>query len=521
VAGLVLAAVLLASALVGSPVGAVQPLQWSDVSDESGLGAALDDPGDDAYLHTASWGDIDGDRWPDFFVAGGPSTTEQTNYLFVNNRDGTFRRVAEDLLRWGNVAGAEDWVSGVAFGDVNRDGRLDMVVTHHFGTSAARGIAVAPRLYLNETDVGSGGNPDPVLRELTAEASGLTGVVSKAPHAEIQDFDNDRWPDVYLSIRNRATSPWVYRHEGVLSSDGQPSFVAPVDQGLTYHPGGPVADYDRDGRLDVFFEEFRPDTPSPVWLVRNITPISGNWLDVAVGTAQNSMGIGAKVEVYRAGTDELIGFNEISIGNGYSSSGPALVHFGLGAVPTVDLVVRLPFDSEVVRQDGVAANQLLQVGATGGGDPTIVVAPVADAYVSAAKPKKNFGASASLQVQGSGGRALTTYLRFTVADGPITSAKLRLKVTEGSTSGGTVSVVADSAWDERSVTFRNAPLVGGPAAPPIGAVKTGDLVEVDVSGLVTGAGTSSFAIVSDGRDAARYSSRETTSAPQLVLTSGT
>ncbi len=332
-------------------------LQFSDVTSQAGLSGIKS-------LGIAV-GDLNGDGWPDIFLAGGPTLTTQTNYLFVNNKDGTFRRADNNFFAW-QSNGEEDWVSGAALGDVNRDGKLDLVVTHHFGSSENQGIAVSPKLYLNRTNFSGSSNPDPVFEEVTSVA-GLTGFVSKAPHAEIQDFDNDAWPDIYLSIKNGADQPWIYKHNGTLDSLARPSFVAPANQGLTYYPGGPVADYDRDGKLDVFFEEFRADTLNPVWLLKNNTA-GGNWLDVKVSTSQNSIGIGAKVSVYKAGTEQLLGFNEISVGNGYSSSGPALVHFGLGSESSVDVKVQMPFGGQIFESKGVAANQMITLGGgTGGG----------------------------------------------------------------------------------------------------------------------------------------------------------
>jgi len=90
-----------------------------------------------------------------------------------------------------------------------------------------------------------------------------------------------------------------------------------------------------------------------------------NWLDVqVVGKEMKRMGIGAQVELYRAGqsgkAEALLGFREMSIGYGYASGQAAVCHFGLGELPEVDVVVTLPAGA-VIRREGVKANRKLVI----------------------------------------------------------------------------------------------------------------------------------------------------------------
>ena len=71
------------------------------------------------------------------------------------------------------------------------------------------------------------------------------------------------------------------------------------------------------------------------------------------------MGIGAKVKIFKAGTSTLIGFSEISPAYGFSSSQPAVAHFGLGSEVNVDVTVEMPFGGAVFTRDAVPANILL------------------------------------------------------------------------------------------------------------------------------------------------------------------
>ena len=59
-----------------------------------------------------------------------------------------------------------------------------------------------------------------------------------------------------------------------------------------------AADYNKDGRLDVFYDFFFTNVDGQL-LLRNQTG-SGHWLSLSLGRALGG-GIGAKVSVYRAG----------------------------------------------------------------------------------------------------------------------------------------------------------------------------------------------------------------------------
>ena len=153
--------------------------------------------------------------------------------------------------------------------------------------------------------------------------------------------------------------------------------------------------------------------------------------------------------------------------------------------------------------------------------------PVADAYVKDNSVTKNYGRATSLRVRSSG-PTIRSYLKFDLSgvSGTITSARLRLRVADTSTDGGTVFPVADDSWTERGITWSNAPAPGATPLAAIGAVPTaGTWVDVDVTGAVTGAlgadGTVSLAVGGGATNAVYYDSRESANDPQLVVTAST
>jgi hypothetical protein len=316
-------------------------LRFEDVTERAGLP-------EDLYGLGVAVADVNEDGRPDFFVP-------HSNRLFVSTGKERYREVTglRELFAHHPVH-PEDWPCGAAFADVNRDGRPDLVVSNHY--ERARN-----RLFLHE-GVREG---VPRFREVTKEA-GLGDIVpTKCPHVEFQDFDNDGWPDLYVSagwLEKGKFTPLIYRHQGL--EDGVPHFAPPrpVKGEMVYFPAGPSGDYDRDGRVDLFLIN---------WFKGNHSRLMHNesrkkrWLDVrVVGKRMNRMGVGARVCVYRAGragvAEGLLGCREVSTGYGYASGQPAVCHFGLDRAETVDVEVHFPGGGMVTRRR-VETNQILKV----------------------------------------------------------------------------------------------------------------------------------------------------------------
>lgn len=306
-------------------------------------------------------GDVNNDTWPDLFVSCGTGE----HRLFLNNGRGKFREVEalRAVIRWDNL-GREDFAAGACLADVNNDGLLDIVVGHHGKAPWTAPMAI--RMYLNR------GVKDGVPEFVDCTSTvGLTPLAMKAPHIEVHDFDNDGQPDIFTSIvkfQDGQPCPIIFRNQG--SNAGLPSFSndawsvndfptaedkalrqsgkffekALKEKKIIYMAAAPCADFDRDGKMDLFLANWWLESPS--LLLKNET-VGGQWLDVViVGKKVNRMGIGTRINAYRSGMfgqpKGLLGSREIAIGYGFCSGQEARAHFGLGQETKVDLEIVYP-----------------------------------------------------------------------------------------------------------------------------------------------------------------------------------
>lgn len=309
-------------------------------SNTSGLGLAI--------------GDVNQDNILDIFVAG-------SNRLFVSKEDGKYIEAHPGRFAMPTLDKGGDHC-GAVFGDLNGDDLLDLVTTEH-------GVPARMHIYVNKGI--KDGIPDLVEVSDTLAAGKVfpTGTEEdpiKATHVAIEDMDNDGKPDLFLAAvykdDNGVIQPVVLKNLSAKGGDLKLS-DPPFDQMIGYYAPAPVADYDRDGRLDIFMCSWFPLLRNS--LFHNITE-GGNWLTVAVegkGANLNPMGIGAIVRVYEAGHSgdprHQLGRHDIVVGTGYASTEEAVGHFGLGQAKEVD--VEVTWGAQKIQQANVAANQMLTI----------------------------------------------------------------------------------------------------------------------------------------------------------------
>ncbi len=265
------------------------------------------------------WGDYDNDGWPDLFVTNdmGP------NYLYHNKHDGTF----EDL---GIVSGTAVDSSGLEmgnmaadFGDFDRDGKLDLVVSRFGGQPVS--------VYWNQADKG--------FQDITYDAK--VGRPSFDPvkwGIGFADLDNDGWPDVVVAngnvapIVDKLPNEVRYRERlQLFRNQGDRTFEEIADaSGLNAGPlhsrrGIAFGDLNNDGNVDmVVYNEGGP----PSLFINETANTNHRVLFHLIGTKSNRAAIGARVTVYTASMTQIA---EVTGGNGYLSSNDQRLHFGLGS----------------------------------------------------------------------------------------------------------------------------------------------------------------------------------------------
>jgi PKD repeat protein len=153
--------------------------------------------------------------------------------------------------------------------------------------------------------------------------------------------------------------------------------------------------------------------------------------------------------------------------------------------------------------------------------PLVTLTAIADSTTNEANKSANFGTIVTVRVKDRTGASFRAHVKFDLAgvSGTVTSAKLRLFVTDPSGNGGSVYPVS-SSWTETGLTWNNQPALPASSIASLGPVAAGAWKEVDVTSAVSGTGQVSFALSGGTSDVAAYTSREGTSAnrPQLVLT---
>jgi hypothetical protein len=250
---------------------------FRDVSRESGIAAVI------GKGMGVAVNDYDGDGFADIFVAN--DGMEQ--FLFHNQRDGTF---AEKALEAG-VALSGDARSfagmGAAFADYDNDGRPDIVVTNLALEKYA--------LYRNE---GNGGF------SYTTLTSGLAAVTSRNSGwgVGMHDFDNDGAKDIFaaqghvLDNVERIQSGLHYLEPPALIAQRAGTFTA-IELGLPRVAGRGAAfgDIDNDGRMDVVVSVLGG---SPMVLYNRGTNRPGVTLKLR-GVTSNRDGAGATITADR------------------------------------------------------------------------------------------------------------------------------------------------------------------------------------------------------------------------------
>ena len=205
-------------------------------------------------------GDIDNDGWVDLYV-----TNFGANQLWRNRGGGGF----EDVTAHAGVDDAR-WSVSAAFLDFDRDGWLDLFVGNYVAfnferhkpcrsTTSARDYC-SPLAYRPE--------PDRLLRNLgngrfedVSSKAGLSKTFGAALGVVTADFNNDGWVDMYVANDGSANQLWINQGDGRFQDNALLAGVAVNMQGAPEASMGVDAgDFDGDGDLDLFMTHLSRET---------------------------------------------------------------------------------------------------------------------------------------------------------------------------------------------------------------------------------------------------------------------
>jgi len=314
-----------------------QKLGVSDVHKYYGLGAI--------------WADYDNDGWLDLFVADDGTP----NYLYKNLRNGSFSDVTFETGTGYSGGGVEQGSMGVAFGDYDNDGLLDLFVTNFDNEHNTLYKNLGPKGFLDvslQTKVG--GPSVPYVGWGTA----------------FTDFDNDGLLDLF--VVNGHVYPQVdliqngsqmgFRQHFLLHRNLGDGTFEEISKNARLREvptrsarGAAFGDLNNDGLIDVLVTNVG-DVPT---VLLNTTENKNQSLTLKlVQTKSNSYAIGARAILK---TDKRTMIRNVEAGSSYLSQNDFRLHFGFAGAEKIESLEIRWSDGETETISGAVPGKILTI----------------------------------------------------------------------------------------------------------------------------------------------------------------
>ncbi len=330
--------------------------------------------------------DLNNDGWEDIYST---SDFEERDFCYLNQRDGTFKEVLEKSF--GHISANS---MGVDAGDINNDGRMDLVTLDMLPESNQRQKIILANESLDKyLTLERNGFFNQQVRNMLQVNAGIdknglmhfseTGQLSRISNTDWSwaplffDYDNDGLNDLFITsgyakdysnldvLNNYNTSNYTtgkqypdlklpvrfFRNKGSLDFTELSNPLGITEEKIS---GAAVyADFDNDGKMDLLYSNLN-EQPS---LYRN-NGSSNNYIKISlIGPAGNRNAIGSKVFVTYASGEQI---KEVQPVRGYQSTQDNRLNFGINNSSTVHVKVQWP-NGQISEIKDVGSNQHLVI----------------------------------------------------------------------------------------------------------------------------------------------------------------
>ncbi|MFN0020009.1 MAG: CRTAC1 family protein [Pirellulaceae bacterium] len=229
-------------------------------------GSGLDING---HNHGVAVGDVNNDGWVDVVI---------TQYLgiklFLNQRNGNFREATKEAMLEN-----PSWGSSASFVDYDRDGWLDLVVANYLVFDESRVCTwrggkrdyCMPKTFLGSSakiwrNLGTNALGKWLGYEDQSVKSNFSSQTAPGLGVLCSDLTGDGWPDIFVANDMAANHLWVNQRNGTFHEEAVSRGLAFDDQGMAAsNMGVAYGDVDGDGLSDLFITHFN-DQHHGLWL---------------------------------------------------------------------------------------------------------------------------------------------------------------------------------------------------------------------------------------------------------------